>query len=728
MQVLEETQQHTKYSAKITSFKQKEQKEKVHDIEVEDEHRVLANGFYTLNCTHPDLEEFIKIKSDFTQIQNANISVQIDDEFMQAVENNDDWLLYFDINAQTKGERVYVDKYSADPIDNYQDNDGNYYYIADHSRDAERIEKTVNAREILQLIAKYMRDNAEPGVQFITTAKRYSNSDAVYDPDDEYDTRIISTNACSEQYLSPESLCVLASINMGNFDTDPETYKNQLNYAAHSINRFLDNVNEMELRDHKYATPTQRQAIRKLRRTGAGITNLSEWLFKQSYNYADEDANDYVEEFAKYYNYYLYKSTIKLGHEKGSFEKFDAQKIKKSEHIQRMMNEFPDLTFDAMRNVTVSSIAPTGTLSLMFSRNVFSYGIEPPFGLYYWKRARVSGYYEYYFCVPAVVKDFVESYGYDLEMESDTIKDDWAGTEGSKVIEKIDTAIKESGFNYKSSLDISAHEKLELMARINKWVDSSISVTYMLDVDADWQEVYDFIIKAHQKELKSIAAFPDMKLYGIISFIPFKDLAFKLLGEGESIHPQNFTQEELDQLPINNNDGIQQMSIEAPDRPKTLPADIYKVKAKGENYIIVIGMYNGQPYEMFGGKMDSIQLNKKKDQGNITRVKSNQYRLETTDVTIEDFVEQFKPAEQRLFRFCSTFLRHGFPIVKVVDQLDKSEDEDINSLTAAASRILKKYIEEGTNTGKKCPECGNDEIVFEEGCMKCTNCDWSQCT
>jgi ribonucleoside-diphosphate reductase alpha chain len=690
---------------------------------------------FSLPISHPDVKDFIKVKTDFTLIQNANISVHISDAFMQAVHNNEQWKLKFTIPAQKKGERVYVDEYSADPIDSYKDKDGNYYYLAKRDKEEEVIEKTENARELLELIAKYMKDNAEPGVQFITTAQRYSNSDAVYDPEDEYDSRIVSTNACSEQYLSAESLCVLASINMGKFSTDRDEWKEELANCAYSINRFLDDVNEMELRDNKYATPTQRIAIQKLRRTGAGITNLAEWIFKQGYNYADPDSNDQVEEFVKYYNYYLYKSTIELGRERGSFELFDPEKIKKSEHIQRMMQEFPDLEFDAMRNVTVSSIAPTGTLSLMFSRNILSYGIEPPFGLYFWKRTRVSGYYEYYFSVPAVVREFVESQGYDLGMVSDTIKDDWEGTKGKVAAEKINEAIANSNFNFRSSLDITAREKLELMAKINKWVDSSISVTYMLEEDANWQDVYDFIVKAHEKELKSIAAFPDMKLYGIVSFVPFKDLAFKLINEGEQLHPQNFTQEEYKQLPAQGEDTQPETSpASAYPRPKSLPADIYNVKVGDEKFIIAVGKYNDKPFEIFGGKQDKISIDfKKRKEGEINKLKSGVYQLvihnnEEEDTIINDFAEQFTQVEQRVFRLVSTLLRHGVPIKFITEQLNKVPDIDINSLPFATIRILKKYISDGEQASKKkCPECGNTGLIYEEGCIKCSACDWSQC-
>ena len=253
---------------------------------------------FSLNCSHPDVEEFITCKADYTKIQNANISVQCTDAFYEAVDNNKDWELSFEIPEVKKGQKVYVDVHSIDR-DILKDSKG-FYYIARQNRPYEKFTKKVNARKLLELIAKHMTLNAEPGIQNIDIARRYSNSDYLYDPTEEYDTRIISSNACSEQYLSRESLCVLASINAGKFSTTEFEYKKELETIGESVNRFLDNVNECELRYGTYATPHQKLAIQQLRRTGAGYTNLVEWLFNQNEAYGSKEGNDKVENFTKW--------------------------------------------------------------------------------------------------------------------------------------------------------------------------------------------------------------------------------------------------------------------------------------------------------------------------------------------------------------------------------------------------------------------------------------------
>lgn len=678
----------------------------------------------SLNIKHPDIEEFITVKSDYTQIQNANISVQITDDFYIAVNNNEDWELYFKVPAVKKGDKILIDVHSIDRDCDFDEKLG-WYKIATHNKREQIITKKVKARKLLELIAENMFKNAEPGIQNIDIARIYSNSDAVYDPNDEYDSRIISTNACSEQYLSRESLCVLASVNVGRCSTILEEFIKECEIIAESMQRFLDNVNECELIYMTYATPHQKLAIEKLRRTGAGITNIGGWLFKLNQEYGSKEANDSVELFQKWFNYYLYKTNIALGKEKGNFGLFHPIKIRSSKFIQNMIAEFPDLTFDSMRCVTSSSIAPTGTLTLMFRTMLMSYGIEPGFGIYYWKRTRISGKYEYYFIVPNIVREVFEKAGYKIPIESDTIQDTWDGKYGKPVAQFIDGHKDKVGIHFKNATDVLAKDKLQLMSNVMKWVDSSISVTYMLPENTKVKDIYNFILKAHELGVKSLAAFPDRKMYGIVSFISFKDLAFKLKSEGIDIHPQNFDEDELKELHLS----TEFISVSsAPKRPNILPSDVYSVTVKGEKFIVAIGLLNGAPYEIFCGKMNGLNFKFAYKEGLIEKVKKGQYKLEIgEDIVIEDFSGYFKPVEAELFRMVSTNLRHGVPIKFVVEQLSKSAD-DISSLTAAAARTLKRYIKEGEIvTGIICPQCGSAVVYDNTGCNSCTKCIWSKC-
>jgi len=612
---------------------------------------------FSLSCDHPDIVDFITIKSDHTQIQNANISVQCTDAFYDAIKKDTNWEMTFEIKGVKQGDRIYLDGQSKNIDALYDEEKKKWYVVARRDRKGEKIKKTIKARDLLELIAKNMHQHAEPGIQNIDLARKYSNSDYVYDPEDEYDSRIISTNACclvasskvmtnkgwltiedvykrykngdksllafsynlsseqyelkpiinawqkrndstvvllieendkqykiecsadhkiltrnrgyveaasltsdddimiferefakllsikikkeikplfdievkdnhnfvvndgivvknSEQYLSRDALCVLSSINAGRFSANDEECQEELRIIGESVNRFLDNVNEAEVVHKTYATPHQKTAIEKLRRTGAGLTNICAWLFKKNLEYGTEEGNKAVSEFMKWYNYNLYASSIKLGEEKGSFELFNQEKYEQSPFIQRMMGL--GLKFNTMRNVTNSSIAPTGTLTTQFRETALSYGIESAFNLYWWKRTRMGGKYEYYFCVPTVVREVFAQKGCPIPIEKDTIKDTWDGKIGKPIAEFIETNKSKIGLKFRCATEIDPMDKLDLMSQVMKWVDSSISVTYMLPENSDWKTVYDFILAAYEKEVKSIAAFPDKKMYGIV--------------------------------------------------------------------------------------------------------------------------------------------------------------------------------------------------------------------
>lgn len=530
----------------------------------------------------------------------------------------------------------------------------------------------------------------------------------------------------SEQYLSRESLCVLSSVNCGRLSVNPAEYEKELAIISPSINRFLDNVNECELQNHTYATPHQRIAIKKLRRTGAGLTNIAGWLFEANVPYGTDKSAELMEKLTERYAYYLYKSSIELGAEKGSFELFNQEKLERSPFIKRMKKL--GLEFKTLRNVTLISIAPTGTLSLMFRDLVMSYGIEPAFGMYYWKRTRMKGRYTYYFNVPSIVRKVFKKAGLEIPITSDTIADDWKGTRGKPIADFIDENKKKIGVDFRSATDIKCMDKLELMSKVMKWVDSSISVTYMLPEDSDWKDVYNFIMMAQEKEVKSIAAFPDKKMYGIIAFVPFKDLAVKLKGEDVFIHPQNFSDEELKELSMSRENIVLNTTV-APKRQEILDADIYSITVNQEKFIIVVGKQNGIPYEIFGGKMNGlkIELEAKHSQGKIVKVKRGQYSLEFEETIIKDFSKQFTPVEKTLFRSLSLMMRHGIPIVYIVEQLNKSSD-DMFSIAAATSRVLKKYIREGQKiTGRSCPNCNSNDMFYNNGCVVCSNCNYSAC-
>lgn len=830
----------------------------------------------SLSCDHPDIEEFIKVKSDYSQLQNVNISVQCTNEFYAAVLEDNDWDLSFEIPSVKIGDKVYIDVHSTTMDSIKEEETGRYYYIAKRNRPHEKITKTVKARYILELIAKNMCAHGEPGIQNIDIAKKYSNSDYVYNSKDEYDSRIISTNACcvvgetsvltdrgwltikeifdiylsrgtqnlqamsyntlenkfefkpilnawqqrndktvsvywgnntgdswyslecssdhkiltakgyveagkltgkdlitclnpeirtqflmttgkeikplydievqdnhnfvvnngiviknSEQYLSRDGLCILSSINCEKFSDNKEQYSKELEIIGESIFRFLDNVNECELRYAHYSTPIQAISIRKLRRVGAGIINIAGWLFKCGEAYGTEKGNELIEEFMKTYNYYLYKTSIAVGEEKGSFELFDEKKYCKSPFVKRMMEL--GLQFKTMRSVCCSSIAPGGTLATQIRDTILSYGIEPAFNIYYWKRTRMEGKYTYYFCVPHIIRETFSKAGLEIPMDSDTIKDTFDGTNGKPIVKFIEENIKKIKTNFRRASEVAPLEKLDLMSRVMKWVDSSISVTYELPEKTDWKDIYNFILEAYKREVKSIAAFPAKNMYGIVSYIPFRDLASKLIAEGTTIHPQNFSEDEYrDVYGKHTCRDCRIPKTHAPKRPITLESDVWHVTIRGHRYYVVTGLMEGECYEVFAGSNHDndgeIIISKAIDRGVVKKIKRGHYNLIANGKEYVLTNGHTDPNVDALTRMISTSLRHGADVSFVVAQLEKTRG-DLQSFAKCLSRVLKKYIKDNTPvTGDKCANCGSENLVRLEGCISCADCGSSKCS
>jgi ribonucleoside-diphosphate reductase alpha chain len=334
----------------------------------------------------------------------------------------------------------------------------------------------------------------------------------------------------------------------------------------------------------------------------------------------------------------------------------------------------------------------------------------------------MSGKYEYYFCVPNVVRVFLQDNGYEIPMEADCIKDTWDGSIGKPIVEFIDNAIFKIGVKFKKSTEIKTLDKLDLMSKLMKNVDSSISVTYALPHDAKWQDTYDLIMEANRRGVKSIAAFPDKKMYGVVSDISFKELALNLKSTGVEISTDNFSEDELKELNLIVENKI---NTSAPKRKKELEADLYQVKVRGKKYLMAVGLQDGAPYEMFGGVIpDTISI-KIPQKGKMIKVKNGHYKLDLgTNGLIEDFGSLFTGEEQILFRMVSISLRHGIPIKFLVDQLSKAA-EDVVDIASATSRVLKKYIINGEKSGGKCPTCGKQELIYVDGCVSCA-CGWSK--
>ena len=782
----------------------------------------------SLKVDHPDIEEFVKSKSDMHSIQNANISVQITDAFMEACEKDGDWKLEYTVDST-----------------------------------GEVLTKTLKARDLLRLISERACNFGEPGVQFIDTIQRDVNTSYVKDPNTGKPFVPVSSNACSlsgdtkmycmweghptyrtikelaetnngyhelynpiarhfhmchvyksgsssamvelvlepsghdnesvritctdnhmfltdfgipgeakdllgkriynfshgatlcfcanipkhleviavnkidgeydvydftmpdkvahwpwgvangvwthnsEKLMYPDSTCVLASINMGNFSSKQAKYLKEIIVIGESITRFLDNAISYELAKNKYPIPEQEYVIRMLREIGVGITNMHAWLLKQDLPYDSDCAIDCVEEFVKQLSFICYKTSQDLGEEKGNFEAFMRTDFIKSPFIKRLMKSFPALKFNTMRNSMILSIAPTGSLSLTFSKPAMSTGIEPMPGFYYWKRSRTSGQWKWYFIVPLAVRLYLESKGINLTVGEST--EDPDGKIGESVIELIKN-------NVNTELTKPAHlidplKKVELMGKVAKWIDSSISTTYNMDESATPEVVEKIYTQAWKEEIKSVAVYRDKSRQGVIEFEPPPVVESRFSDKMEILRPEK----------------IEHRC--APKRPSKLPCDVHNVTVKGKKWTVIVGLLNDEPFEVFAGLNEEITIPAKLSHGFLVK-RDGRYDLE---IPFGDDVLQFKNVSKLFIndeqsswtRLVSLNLRTGTHVQFVIEQLKKSSGS-INDFSSAIARVLKKYERPIVKRLIKCPQCGAEELSYN-GCTKCLKCGWERC-
>ncbi len=658
----------------------------------------------SVSINHPDAEDFIDAKLTMGKITGANISVRIDDEFMEAVRNDTE----------------YVQKY---PV---------------HSRNPKVIRK-VNAKALWQKIVHNAWKSAEPGILFWDTIINESVPDSYAD----YCFTTTSTNPCGEIPLCPYDSCRLLAINLYSYVKHPFTDQASFNtdlFRKHVANaqRIMDDIIDLEiekideilLKIDKDPESNEIKAVEKSlwekiktktlqgRRTGIGITAEGDMLAAMGLRYGSDEANAFSENLHKTLALAAYKASVQMAKERGPFEIYDPILEAKNPFIHRIKEHdnalYDEMTKYGRRNIALLTIAPTGSTSIMSQTTS---GIEPVFLPVYKRRRKVNPNDK------DVRVDFVDEVGDSWEeyLVFHHHFKTWMQTNGHDISKKydndeLDALVAQSPYYKATSNDVDWLSKVQMQGAIQKWVDHSISVTINIPNEANEELVNDLYLKAWEVGCKGVTVYRDGSRAGV-----------------------------LISADTNKEDEKEEKALQTPfptKRPQILEADVVRFQNNKEKWIAFVGLIEGRPYEIFTGMADDEEgiliprwvnegliIRNKDDRGN-TRYDFQFKNLKGYKTTIEGLSHKFNPVFWNYAKLISGTLRYGMPLENVIELINRLEldSESINNWKAGVARALKRYLPDGAEAiGQKCMNCGSNEVVYQEGCVVCKSCGSSKC-
>lgn len=652
----------------------------------------------TMDIAHPDVEKFITIKQDLSKVTGANVSVRVSDEFLKAVEADADYTLRWPIDSKKP-----------------------------------TVTKVVKARELWNTLISCAHASAEPGVIFWDRQHLYSTS-SVYPG-----FRNESTNPCSEIAMQGGDSCRLIAINLHRFVNEPFTHRAWFDHerfaaVTYEAQRLMDDLVDLELeavdrilakvnadpepdelkRTERETWELLRDTGKKGRRTGLGFTGLADALAALNLKYDSDEAIEAAEDILRTKCRAEFDSSIDMAIERGAFEGFAPAVERTSEFTAMLEKELPEVHDRMMRhgrrNISLSTVAPTGTLSLLTRT---SSGIEPVYMLGYTRRRKVVP------GDPNAKVTFTDDLG--DQWEEFTVHHprvlDWMQVTG-----KSDPA--ESPYHGATANDIDWHKRIRMQSVVQKYTTHSISSTINLPSTATVDEVGGIYLEAWHHGLKGITVYRDGSRSGVL-----------VATEAASTHA------ERSRALVEGRSGVDTPGHHAP-RPETLEADVLRFNNETEPWIAVVGLLDGKPYEIFTGKANGgFELPKWVTKGWVVKRRdeergTNRYDLEYADdegykVTVQGLSRTFNKEFWNYAILISGMLRQGMPVPQVVDVVANLNlyDSTLNTWKNGVVRALSRYIPDGTQAlGRKCPECGDAEgLYYEEGCLKCRSCGGTKC-
>ena len=658
----------------------------------------------SVSIKHPDAESFIDAKMTEGKVTGANVSVRLDDAFMQAAVEGRAYTQQFPIDSD---EPTYV--------------------------------KEVNASQLWKKIVHNAWKSAEPGVLFWDTIIRESVPDCYAD----LGYKTISTNPCGEIPLCPYDSCRLLAINLYSYVENPFTKDAKFNYELFRkhvglAQRIMDDIIDLELEkielimekiesdpENEEVKGSERHLWEKIydksskgRRTGVGITAEGDMIAAMGLTYGTPEATYFSTDIHKNIAIEAYRSSVQMAKERGAFAIYDTEREKNNPFVNRIKSVDPAL-YEEMaqygrRNIACLTIAPTGTTSLMTQTTS---GIEPVFMPVYKRRRKVNPN------DTNVHVDFVDETGDSFEeyivyhpkfltwMKVNNID-----TEKRYTQQEIDALVQQSPYYKATANDVDWREKVRMQGSIQKWVDHSISVTINLPNDVSEELVNELYVEAWRSGCKGCTVYRDGSRAGVLIATSDKK------------------------------DNKKECNCEPPVvtevRPKSLDCDVVRFQNNKEKWVAFVGLLDGYPYEIFTGVLDDedgIALPKTVVKGHIIKSideegnKRYDFQFENRrgyKTTIEGLSEKFNKEYWNYAKLISGVLRYRMPltnVIKLVNQLSLG-NENINTWKNGVERALKKYIQDGTEAkGQKCPVCGHESLVYQEGCLICKDCGASRC-
>lgn len=657
----------------------------------------------SMSINHPDIEEFITKKQDLTKVTGANISVKVTDEFMKAVESDEDYILTFPVDSRLAPEDVQ----------GYTEYNKLY-----HSPYDSTLFKRVKAKELWNTLMHCAWNTAEPGIMFEDAM--HNSPDGIYEG-----FRMVSTNPCGEIPMGPFDSCRLIHLNLSSFIDNPFTDKatideEKLYEVSYESMRLADDLVDLEIeavdriikvveKDEDFTEFNLWSRIRKTaikgRRAGLGFTGLADAIAMLGLKYDSDKGLSEVEHIMRIMFKAQLDCQVDMAIERGSFPAWDREKELSASTISNSWykwlsnnytREHINMTVHGRRNISWSTVAPTGTVSIMAQ---CSSGIEPVFLPFYERKRKCMS--------PEDRVDYTDIKGekYTLFMVLHPNFEKWYQSQADKEWfdesiasslslckpEVISDIFKKSPYYGSTAPEIDWHQRIKLQGIVQKYITHSISSTVNLPKETTEEEIANIYIEAWKAGNKGQTIYRDSCREGVLNKVEKPKV-------------------------IDNR--------QAPKRPKELEADYYQIKVKGEQFIVLVGLLEGKPYEIFAFRpLRPVSIPTHK--GKIIKVSKMHYSFDSEYIQLSDLqLANTNVEEKAATLYASMLLRHGANI-EYITKTAKKVNDNITSFSSAMCRILAKYI---TNTEVKevCPECGG-KLVRDGGCIHCIDCGYSKC-